>query len=80
MPIVRKSLDQIERDGGGRVDWDKIRNTSDDDITRQIAEDPDTAPELTEEDLEHAWIVFPDGRRLRYRDHIRQKADASQHD
>ena len=33
-------------------DWAKIDATTDEDIARQIAEDPDTAPEIDEE----AWL------------------------
>ena len=54
----------------GRVDWRRVDATTDEDIARQIAEDPDTAPELTEEDLDEAWIVHPDGTRERYRDRV----------
>ena len=41
----------------GKVDWERVEATTDEDIARQIAEDPDTAPELTEEDLDEAWLV-----------------------
>lgn len=44
--------------------------TTDEEIARQIADDPDTAPELTEEDLDEAWLVHPDGTRKRYRDRV----------
>ena len=36
----------------GRGDWAKVDATTDEDIARQIAEDPDTAPELDE-----AWFA-----------------------
>ncbi len=49
--------------GGG---W----TTTDEDIDRQIAEDADTAPEFTEDELDEAWIVHPDGTRERYRDRV----------
>ncbi len=47
MSIVRRTRAEIIRSGGGQVDWEKIRNTTDEDIDRQIAEDPDTAPDIT---------------------------------
>jgi uncharacterized protein (DUF4415 family) len=37
-------------------DLARLDATTDEDIARQIAEDPDAAPELTEEDLEHAEL------------------------
>ena len=41
-------------------DWSKFDATTDEDIARQIAEDPDTAPELDEEDwLANARLVRP---------------------
>ena len=45
MPIVmrtRKQLDQM------KIDWRRIDRTSDAEIRRQIAADPDTAPETTD--------------------------------
>ena len=39
-----------------RVDWRRVDATTDEDIARQIADDPDTAPESTEEDLDKAWL------------------------
>ncbi len=44
MPTVRHS--QAEARRGGRVDLKRVRATTDKDIKRWIAEDPDTAPEL----------------------------------
>jgi DNA-binding transcriptional regulator YiaG/uncharacterized DUF497 family protein len=46
MAIVRKTLDEI-RAAKSRVDRAKIDATTDEEIARQIAEDPDTAPEVT---------------------------------
>ena len=41
-------------------DWARIDATTDEDIARQIAEDPDTAPEIDEEDwLRNARVVRP---------------------
>lgn len=54
----------------GRVDWAKVDATTEADIARQTAEDPDTAPELTEDALDRAVIVSPDGTRTPYRERI----------
>jgi putative transcriptional regulator len=53
MAIVRKSLKEIlaSPPGSDDVDWAKLRATTDEDIARQIAEDADTAPEVTLEML-----------------------------
>lgn len=48
MAIVSRTRRQIAESGGGHVDWEKVRNTTDEDIRRQIAEDPDLAPEITD--------------------------------
>jgi putative transcriptional regulator len=45
MTIVRRSQAEIRR-RGGRVDLKRIRSTTDEDIARWVAEDPDTPPEL----------------------------------
>ena len=37
-------------------DLAKVDATTDEDIARQIAEDPDTAPELSDEDLDNAEV------------------------
>jgi putative transcriptional regulator len=44
--IVRRTLQQIQRSGGGAVDRKRLAATTDSDIRRQIASDPDTAPDL----------------------------------
>jgi hypothetical protein len=54
----------------GQVDRDKVRATSDADIARQIADDPDAAPELTDDALDRATIVEPDGTRTPYRQRV----------
>ena len=46
MAIVRKTLDEI-RSMKPRIDRAKFEAASEDDIARQVAEDPDTAPEIT---------------------------------
>jgi putative transcriptional regulator len=40
------------------VDWERIRNTTDDEIDAQIAEDPDTAPHL-ESGAKLRWVFNP---------------------
>jgi putative transcriptional regulator len=47
MPIVRRTMREILKGGGGRVDWERLRATTDEDIDRMIAEDPDVAPDIT---------------------------------
>jgi hypothetical protein len=61
----------------GRVDWERVRATTDEDIDRQIAEDPDTAPEFTEDDLDEVCIVHPDGTRERYRDRVPRREEST---
>lgn len=43
-----------------RSDWNRVRQTTDEEIDRQIAEDPDTAPAVDESWMEHPEIVLPD--------------------
>lgn len=75
MLTVVRSRKRFERTG--RVDRNKVKATTDEDIARQIEEDPDTAPEVSEEDLDRADIVDPDGRRISYRERVpRAKAKA----
>ncbi len=47
MPIVRRSAKEIRKRGGGRVDWKRVRATTDREIAAQIASDPDTAPDMS---------------------------------
>lgn len=68
MPTAMRPVAGITPEG--KVDWERLEATTDEDIARQIAEDPDTAPELTKEDLDEAWLVHPDGTRERYRDRV----------
>ena len=46
MTIVRRTLSQIRKRGGGRVDWERVRKTTDADIRRMIEADPDTARDM----------------------------------
>lgn len=65
MPTVKRSGKRVSQ--AGRVDWGRLDRTTDREVRRQIAEDPDTAPELTEDVLDRATIVSPDGSRTPYR-------------
>jgi hypothetical protein len=68
MPTAEHSRKRPARTG--RVDWDRVDATTEKDIASQIAEDPDTAPEVTEEAMERAVVVSPDGRRTPYRERV----------
>jgi hypothetical protein len=57
--IVRTSIEEVEAEGGGQIDRARVDAMTDDDIARAIAEDPDAAPEITEDDLKRARIVKP---------------------
>jgi putative transcriptional regulator len=48
MAIVRRTLKQIMKSGGGSADLKRLRAMTDDDIRSQIAADPDLAPELSD--------------------------------
>jgi uncharacterized protein (DUF4415 family) len=42
----------------GRTDWARVDRMTDDDIRRQIADDPDAAPEFTDEMVaQSVWIM-----------------------
>ena len=43
----------------GHIDRDTVEATTDADIDRQIAVDPDTAPDMSEWDLSKARLVKP---------------------
>jgi putative transcriptional regulator len=47
MSIVKRSASEIRKRGGGRVDWKRVRSTTDREIAAQIASDPDTAPDMS---------------------------------
>ena len=51
MPIVRRTRDEIDL---STFDWSKVDQTTDQEIDAMIAEDPDTAPEWTDEELARA--------------------------
>jgi putative transcriptional regulator len=48
MPIVRRTMKQIMKSGGGSVDLKRVRSMSDEEIRAHIAADPDLAPEITD--------------------------------
>jgi len=45
--MVRRSLAEIRKRGSGKVDWERVDATTDEDIQRMIDSDPDTAPALS---------------------------------
>jgi putative transcriptional regulator len=79
MPIVKRSAKEI-RKRGRRVDWERVRNTTDDEIADQIAADPDTAPDMA--DLPGLRRVYnpplPDVKAIRYKLGLSQAAFARQ--
>lgn len=48
MSIVRRSVSEIRKKGRGRVDWKRVRATTEREIVAQTASDPDTAPDLSQ--------------------------------
>lgn len=56
--IVRRSL----ADPRPKADWTRFDATTDEEIARQIANNPDTAPLIDESWLESARIVEPEGK------------------
>lgn len=46
MSIVRRTRSKILKRGGGRIDWERVLRTTDEDIDKMIASDPDTAPDM----------------------------------
>jgi len=62
MPTVRMSLAEARaRARKEKVDWQRIDAMTDEDITRQIAEDPDVAPDMSEalerDEFEVVWGI-----------------------
>lgn len=47
MTIVRRTRSEIRKCGGGRIDRERVRRTTDRDIDKMIASDPDTAPDMS---------------------------------
>jgi uncharacterized protein (DUF4415 family) len=59
--ITRVTLAQA-RKMKGLTDWERVRSTTDEEIDRAIAEDPDAAPAWTEEEWKNARVVWPTGK------------------
>ncbi len=76
MPTVKRSRKRGEKTG--RINIAKVEATTDADISRQIAKDPDTAPELTDNDLDGAVIVSADGSRRPYREVVPKVAEPAE--
>lgn len=78
MPIVKRSARQI---GKGRVNWKRLRRTTEGEIARQIAADTD-APETTRADLRRARRVYnppvPNVKAIRHKLGLSQAAFARQ--
>lgn len=47
MPIVRKTFEEA-RKSASETDWERVDAMTDEDIARQIAEDTDVAPDMSE--------------------------------
>lgn len=73
MPTVRKSFEEAKR-SAKQTDWRRIDAMTDDDIARQIAEDPDVAPDVSEAlergEFEVVWGIDVD--------HVRSKTGLDQ--
>jgi len=78
MPIVRRSASQI---GKGRVNRQRLRASTEREIARQIASDPDV-PEMTAADLRRARRVYnppvPDVKVIRHKLRLSQAEFAQQ--
>jgi putative transcriptional regulator len=78
MPIVRRSASQI---GKGRINRQRLRATTEREIARQIASDPDV-PEMTAADLRRARQVYnppvPDVKAIRHKLRLSQAEFAQQ--
>lgn len=71
MGVVRKSLEDIRKAGGGAVDRKRVRKMRDADIDRQIAADASVAP-----DLATLGAPLPDVKAIRGRLGLSQAAFA----
>jgi len=78
MPIVRRSASQI---GKGRINRERLRASTEREIARQIASDPDV-PEMTAADLRRARRVYnppvPNVKAIRYKLGLSQAEFAQQ--
>jgi putative transcriptional regulator len=79
MPIVRRSVKEI-RKHAGRVDWERVRRTTDREIAAQIATDPDTAPDMAKaRDLRPVYNPpVPNVKAIRHKLGLSQAAFAHQ--
>jgi putative transcriptional regulator len=75
MPIVKRTAKEIPK-SGGRVNWEKVRHTTDKEITAQIA--PDTAPEIGDlREFRHVYNPpVPDVKAIRQKLGLSQAAFA----
>jgi putative transcriptional regulator len=73
-----KRLGGDELAAAGRVDWERVRATPDEEIARQIAADPETAPNMANETDWHVVRrpAVPDVRRVRAKLGLSQAAFA----
>ncbi len=78
MPIVRRSAGQI---GKGRINRERLRASTEREIARQIASDPDV-PEMTAADLRRARRVYnppvPNVKAIRHKLRLSQAEFAQQ--
>lgn len=58
MTTGRRTLTSLKSSGGGRVDWERLDQTTDEDIDRMIAQDPDTVPDLSR-DRDWRKVITP---------------------
>jgi putative transcriptional regulator len=72
MAIVRRTLGEIIK-SKPQADWERIRNTTDEEIDAMIASDPDTAPDMS--DLDWRKVITPHVPDLRA---LRRKLGLSQ--
>ena len=62
--VTREEADRIAREWATPENLARLDAMTDEDIARQIADNPDAAPELTDEWFENARLVIPlKGRR-----------------
>jgi uncharacterized protein (DUF4415 family) len=65
---MKRSKSEIAEPKKSRSDWARLDATTDDDIARQIASDPDTAPEFSDEMIHRAhWVPAPKKEPISFR-------------
>jgi len=57
LPYIWRVAETRRPRGIMATDWEKVDATTDEDIARWIAEDPDTAPFMTRETMRDAYLV-----------------------